>query len=612
MSVSDISSQALVGAPQSSSSPSPRESSFRTDQPAQTPTRQPLATGTETPDFAPSSSVKTEVSNPDSERHPKGKRKRTAAKDKSILEAAYVANPKPDKAARLDIVKRVSLNEKEVQIWFQNRRQNDRRKSRPLSAQEIAALRYGGMQILSSDPVAYTSSLPEEQASPVAETAPINAVVPAETPVKAIQVRGDEADEQPQHATPSILSGGPETTVLETPLSQVTASSSQPHSTGSSSFSNSVGFFTSSHWNAASAFSTPSTLNRSIDETPKSDLYTPASCSPPAHGSQTLPSPQSSQQSQVRLSLSLEGKAELVSNENSPPRFQPTKLFSDLAALPQPRIARPLQRSHSALPSVTLPPITALTDSLPPALGRGRSRDAHAWELCCDADTRDELTTQAEDESNGSAVAAISLLRSTSGVLQNNSSKRNCPASRPASRPQQAKKPKLCRTSSSMARMQTSFTDSEESVSQPGEEKSLGDKVKVDMLISPSGDSDKENWTPENQGNMRRLPPVNDRRPLPATVDSQNNARRTGRTLQDHPGPAIFSSSRARTMPAMGCRGSGKYVTIFEDEQSSSSPTTKGADEVESFMRGGDVSPSKKGDMDCIAGLLSLSQGAWR
>ncbi|KAJ0300748.1 hypothetical protein COL516b_008319 [Colletotrichum fioriniae] len=526
MSVSDVSSQALVVAPPSSSSPSPRESSFRTDQPAQTPTRQPAATGTETPDFAPSSSVKTEVSNPDSERHPKGKRKRTAAKDKSILEAAYVANPKPDKAARLDIVKRVSLNEKEVQ--------NDRRKSRPLSAQEIAALRYGGMQILSSDPVAYTSSLPEEKTSPVVETAPVNAVMPAETPVKAIRLRGDETDEQPQQATPSILSGGPEATASETPLSQVTASSSQPHSTGSFSFSNSVGFFTSSHWNPSSAFSTPSTLNRSVDETP------------------------------------------------------------------------------NALPSVTLPPITALTDSLPPALGRGRSRDAHAWELCCDADSRDELTTQAEDESNGSAVAAISLLRSTSGVLQNNSSKRNCPASRPASRPQQAKKPKLCRTSSSMARMQTALADDEESVSQPSEEKSLGDKVKVDMLISPSGDSDKENWGPEDEGNMRRLPPINDRRPLPAIIDAKNNARRTGRTLQDHPGPAIFSSSRARTMPAMGRRGSGKYVTIFEDGQSSSSPTPKGADEVESFMRGADVSPSKKGDMDCIAGLLSLSQGAWR
>lgn len=38
------------------------------------------------------------------------------AKDKAILEAAYTANPKPDKAARLDLVSRVSLNEKEVQV----------------------------------------------------------------------------------------------------------------------------------------------------------------------------------------------------------------------------------------------------------------------------------------------------------------------------------------------------------------------------------------------------------------------------------------------------------------------------------------------------------------
>lgn len=43
-----------------------------------------------------------------------------SAKDKMILEDAYNNNPKPDKQARLDIVNRVSLNEKEVQvrIWI--------------------------------------------------------------------------------------------------------------------------------------------------------------------------------------------------------------------------------------------------------------------------------------------------------------------------------------------------------------------------------------------------------------------------------------------------------------------------------------------------------------
>lgn len=39
-----------------------------------------------------------------------------SAKDKAILEGAYLANPKPDKTARLDIVSQVSLNEKEVQV----------------------------------------------------------------------------------------------------------------------------------------------------------------------------------------------------------------------------------------------------------------------------------------------------------------------------------------------------------------------------------------------------------------------------------------------------------------------------------------------------------------
>lgn len=40
----------------------------------------------------------------------------TSTKDKMILEEAYSINPKPDKQARLEIVNRVSLNEKEVQV----------------------------------------------------------------------------------------------------------------------------------------------------------------------------------------------------------------------------------------------------------------------------------------------------------------------------------------------------------------------------------------------------------------------------------------------------------------------------------------------------------------
>ncbi|OLN94239.1 MBF complex negative regulatory component yox1 [Colletotrichum chlorophyti] len=605
--VSTVAATADPAAP-ISSSPSSCESSFQSDHAAETPTRPPNTGSASSTDLSSSTSSRSDGSAHDQEKHPKGKRKRTAAKDKSILETAYLANPKPDKAARLDIVKRVSLNEKEVQIWFQNRRQNDRRKSRPLSAQEIAALRCGGMQILSSDPVTYSSSQIEEKTLPVADALPDNPRMPAETPVKPVSAAVEGNGEQSQDASPTDIVHNIGRKPFETPSSQISAPGSQPHTSSAFSFSKSVGFL-SNRWNPSSSFSTPSTLNHTTNDTPRYDLPSPisslthahalfrsdqcppSSCSSVGSAAPALPLPQS----HVRLSLSLEGKAELVSNEASPPRLPPTRLF---------------QRSHSALPSVTLPPISAITESLPPALGRGRSRDAHAWELCCDADAHDELTTQAENESNGSAVAAINLLRSTSGILQNNNAKRNCPTSRPTTRQQQTKKPKLSRTSSSMARMQTSLDDGEkQSLARCINREQMGDKVKVSMLISPSGDSDKENWSPDADGVPRQTPLFHERRPLPDGTAGKSNPRRTGRVLQDHPGPLIFGGNRARTMPAVGRRDSAKALSIFEDSRSS--PEPKETNEVERFMRG-EVSPSKKGDMDCIAGLLSLSQGNWR
>lgn len=46
----------------------------------------------------------------------KAKRKRTSAKDHAVLEAEYILNPKPNKAARAEIVQRVELSEKAVQV----------------------------------------------------------------------------------------------------------------------------------------------------------------------------------------------------------------------------------------------------------------------------------------------------------------------------------------------------------------------------------------------------------------------------------------------------------------------------------------------------------------
>ena len=41
---------------------------------------------------------------------------RCSTEDQAILEEAYKRDPKPDKAARLDLVKQVALGEKEVQV----------------------------------------------------------------------------------------------------------------------------------------------------------------------------------------------------------------------------------------------------------------------------------------------------------------------------------------------------------------------------------------------------------------------------------------------------------------------------------------------------------------
>ncbi|KAK1755138.1 pah4 homeobox protein encoded by the pah4 protein [Echria macrotheca] len=562
------------------------------------------------------------------ERHPRGKRKRTAAKDKAILEAAYAANPKPDKAARLAIVNRVSLNEKEVQIWFQNRRQNDRRKSRPLSPQEIAALRYGGMQILSSDPPTFNSSFSSDNSdtSPAANSMSRLEPGVASPPHSDPRSSGsfDEVEKTPD------VSREPrrceDTELRERHHEMVTPAAKAEHKENaleaSQSQSSSVGYV-SNRWNAASSLPTPSTLGRAENSFTLESLPQP-NCASSTPSKYVLPAPQS--KSRFRLSLSLEGKAEVIPSDPTPPRATlPPPSSEDLQSLgPVRRLS--LHRSHSTS-AITLPPISVLTNSLraqggvglPPRLTRGRSRDVLAWESCCDTENREDLLTlQAKHESNGSAIAAITLLRSSSSsgspLQPSNSGKRNAPSSRVAPRPGLAKKPKLSRAMSSAAKLQSSFSVNEKTGQQRNPEKPR-------ILIKQSGhDSDKENWSPDEEGNPRftfsqpTADPAPRRRPLPWSPKRQH-PRRTSARNSPEPYRTVLGS-RSNTAPAVyphARRGGGgkrdqssPKLEIYED-----SVGARDDDEVERFMRG-EVSPSKKGDVDAVAGLLSLSQGNWR
>ncbi|KAI0974278.1 hypothetical protein F4678DRAFT_422040 [Xylaria arbuscula] len=620
----------------------------------------------------------------ENEKHPKGKRKRTTSQDKTILEASYNSNPKPDKAARLDIVKRVSLNEKEVQIWFQNRRQNDRRKSRPLSPQEIEALRYGnGMRVLSSDPL---------PASIEPASAPIALPNAAELP------RSLSAD--------TTLSGenGERPSSPEEAVSQSRSRPSSPLALGAPDFNTSlrtdseaarnapagtppspkaaIGYL-ANRWFTGDSFSTSAPSERSGDDSFRQDwdsrpaissdlvnsrLSSFSSSSSAPDQSPPVLQPQSSASSQVRLSLSLDGKAELVSAQQSPPRPAPL-LNPNVETLPPVFGSRTLQRSRSALSGITLPPISTLTKNLgahfPPQLARGRSRDVHAWESCCEADTRDELTRQAENESSGSAIAAISLMRSSSssaslsnlihnhhshpqppshpGILQPNPGKRNTLSTARGSLDRKFKlgrantSPPMTRYLSIEEPRKVVVIEGDEDHLEPEKKKRRKQSDQLDIL-SPSGDSDKENWSPKEHGNsdhQRPLPPPeNGASPIKTVAPLPRNPRRVGRVLgeQDAVTKRLFMNSsadaknrnviRANTAPIPGRRPrklGDPAVAIFEDSENTAHDETnemfpregKGDQEVECFMRT-ELSPSKRPDMDCVAGLLSLSQGNWR
>ncbi|KAI0553750.1 hypothetical protein F4679DRAFT_530422 [Xylaria curta] len=631
----------------------------------------------------------------ESEKHPKGKRKRTTSQDKTILEAAYNSNPKPDKAARLDIVKRVSLNEKEVQIWFQNRRQNDRRKSRPLSPQEIEALRYGnGMRVLSSDampasmeplpaPIALPNAAELPQGSPAGATTPVEFGSRPLSPYDAVSQRRSRPS-SPQAFEGQKLERDPKMdsevkdTLTSTPPSptRVVGSEGESHSYNGVS-ATPIGYMPN-RWSTGDSFSTPGTGERSSDDSfryewdirpvvgsgidiSNSRLNSFSSSTSSIGEHPPVSAPNSSSSSKVRLSLSLDGKAELISQQ-SPPRLAP-QLSLNTETLPPVFSNRTLKRSQSALSGITLPPISTLTKNLgahfPPQFTRGRSRNVLAWESCCDADIRDELTKQAENESSGSAIAAISLVRSSSSsaslsnlvhnhpqppshpsVLQPNPSKRNTLST---ARVSLDKKPRLARakTSPPMARY-ISLEGSGKLADMEGDENHLEPEKKKRKkslqfdIFSPSGDSDKENWSPGEDGNSNRrhplLAPEAGASPTKQAVALAGNPRRVGRILgeQDAATKRLFlndsadaknrHTNRANTAPISGQRlrkPGDAAVSIFEDGDNAkkgeraSREGTRGDEDVERFMRVG-LSPSKRPDMDCVAGLLSLSQGNWR
>ena len=304
--------------------------------------------------------------------------------------------------------------------------------------------------------------------------------------------------------------------------------------------------------------------------------------------------------SHVRLSMSLDGKAEVTTrtgNTPSPPRSQPVPT----AINPVTRSNTSLQRSYSDVESGN----KSLSDVVPVPYTRrsitGRSRDARTWEFYCDSDARNALTEQAEREESGSATAAIELIRShcnNTKVMTSNPNKRNAHSQKPNATKrfkadaQGTVKPRLARAAFSTARLQTG--NSTELTQKVGE-KSKGASQPA-IWQDYEGDSDKENWEPGTQSsNPRRRTP--------------RHSHHAARILEDNLRVPSQSSSLDAVMnreSATSRRSTTKSSS--SEEKENSGPEVD--DEIAAFM--GESGPREVEDLDCVQNLLSLSQAAWQ
>lgn len=283
--------------------------------------------------------------------------------------------------------------------------------------------------------------------------------------------------------------------------------------------------------------------------------------------------------SSIRLSMSVDGKAEVVTDK------EPASLLTDFNL--KPRLRGSLQRSQSAVEPNDLS-LGSRRASI-----TGRSRDARTWEFYCDSDARNALTEHAARERSGSAVGPIGLIRSRNNkAIGQTTSKRNAnPSQREPTKRQKpqdplAEKPKLARTNSSVARLQ--------SVKNIQKQDLKGKDKYPAALYEDGSDSDKENWEPGTQTSRERRP----RRLV--------NPQMRRRLLEESRNHSSLSCSLGTVM--------------YRDNVSPrhSRPNTSSSHEanipkidakVAEFMSAKPTEMPE--DLDCVQNLLSLSQAAW-
>ncbi|KAK6432072.1 Homeobox protein yox1 [Oleoguttula sp. CCFEE 5521] len=486
------------------------------------------------------------------------KRKRTSPEDQIALEAAYSRDPKPDKTARQELVKLVAMGEKEVQIWFQNRRQSSRRKNRPLLPHEVAqyhAARAGHL----GEHAAYR----EPDANPESDDS--NATIADEGmhPVCRDTATGQHRDLVGGSNFESPMEGSLPSAASQ-PLRRTSSMSQLPSSSFVAATTSNVGYFSNKRRESAMhQHDDGSSLIASRMSIPSSERQLKQSSSI------------------VRLAMDADGAARITTKDGS-----------------SPSPPRPLQDAAQTTPDVSQGPAPAALDlrsstnssqSLRRSMS-GRSRDSRAWEFWCDKDSRTELEDKSAVDDSGSASNAIGLMRASSGrsILGPLTGKRISGLHRTSS----AKRARLDQAHSGLVRSSTSGGRLQQgrheaaSIRAPKLRYSLSNA----QIIIPGNDSDKENWSPD--------------RAVTAASDDLTKPVNKG-VLSEKRGAANAARSGRKQSPLKG-----RLRRTGDDENADPDADP----ELAAFMRSGRRSRSISGDeeLDCVQGLLSLSQGAWR
>lgn len=275
----------------------------------------------------------------------------------------------------------------------------------------------------------------------------------------------------------------------------------------------------------------------------------------------------------LRIAMSSDGKA-VIRAENEP---SPSKNRVAMFSVRRTKLSG-LRRSSSAIF-----PATGMTEK---DRVFGRSRDPRNWESFFDTDARSALSTPSSSQNAPHPPPGLFHSRSKRSVSRSVSGKHNqlsVPDSTrtPTSQSMGEKRRKLSRTVSSLGRLETERNKTTNCPSKLS--KSMTSKSKPDLELDP-GDSDKENWVPGTRSSQVRRRTTS-HAPRAALRESNPNRRLnlnplTGKRNRPHP-----AGTQEKVPPGLSA-------------------------EVSAFMArdGG----SQEDDLDCVQGLLSLSQGAWR